>query len=65
MRIRLAISLLIAFFCCDLSALDTPSAIRFGWLIARELGWFVKAGITPAEALQTATTNAAAQDAAP
>jgi imidazolonepropionase-like amidohydrolase len=33
MRIRLAISLLIAFFCCDLSALDTPSAIRFGRLI--------------------------------
>jgi imidazolonepropionase-like amidohydrolase len=33
MRIRLAISLLIAFFCCDLSALDNPSAIRFGRLI--------------------------------
>lgn len=26
----------------------------------RELGWFVKAGLTPAEALATATTNAAA-----
>ena len=26
----------------------------------RELGWFVQAGMTPAEALQTATTNAAA-----
>lgn len=25
----------------------------------RELGWFVKAGMTPAQALQTATTNAA------
>jgi imidazolonepropionase-like amidohydrolase len=33
MRIRLAISLLIAFFCCDLSALDTASAVRFGRLI--------------------------------
>ena len=33
MRIRLAISLLIAFICCDLSALDTPSAVRFGRLI--------------------------------
>jgi imidazolonepropionase-like amidohydrolase len=33
MRIRLAISLLIAFCCCDLSALDTASAIRFGRLI--------------------------------
>jgi imidazolonepropionase-like amidohydrolase len=27
---------------------------------ARELGWFVKAGMTPAQALATATTNAAA-----
>jgi imidazolonepropionase-like amidohydrolase len=25
----------------------------------RELGWFVKAGMTPAQALATATTNAA------
>src|SRR5271156_5254960 len=33
MRIRLAISLLIAFCCWDLSALDTASAIRFGRLI--------------------------------
>ena len=33
MRIRLALSLLIAFCCCDLSALDTASAIRFGRLI--------------------------------
>jgi imidazolonepropionase-like amidohydrolase len=33
MRIRFAVSLLIAFFCCDLSALDTPSAVRFGRLI--------------------------------
>jgi imidazolonepropionase-like amidohydrolase len=33
MRIRLAISLLIAFFCCDVSALDTASAVRFGRLI--------------------------------
>jgi imidazolonepropionase-like amidohydrolase len=33
MRIRLAISLLIAFFCCDVFALDTASAIRFGRLI--------------------------------
>src|ERR1700733_9961981 len=33
MRIRFALSLLIAFFCCDLSALDTPSAVRFGRLI--------------------------------
>jgi imidazolonepropionase-like amidohydrolase len=33
MRIRLAISLLIAFCCCDVSALDTASAVRFGRLI--------------------------------
>jgi imidazolonepropionase-like amidohydrolase len=33
MRTRLAISLLIAFCCCDLSALDTASAVRFGRLI--------------------------------
>jgi imidazolonepropionase-like amidohydrolase len=33
MRIRLAISLLIAFCCCALSALDTASAVRFGRLI--------------------------------
>ena len=33
MRIRLAISLLIAFSCCDVSALDTASAVRFGRLI--------------------------------
>jgi cytosine/adenosine deaminase-related metal-dependent hydrolase len=33
MRIRIAISLLLAFFCCDLSALDTASAIRFGRLV--------------------------------
>jgi imidazolonepropionase-like amidohydrolase len=33
MRIRLAISLLIAFFCCNVSALDTASAVRFGRLI--------------------------------
>jgi imidazolonepropionase-like amidohydrolase len=33
MRIRLAISLLIAFCCCDLSALNAASAIRFGRLI--------------------------------
>ena len=26
----------------------------------RELGWFLKAGMTPEQALQTATTNAAA-----
>jgi imidazolonepropionase-like amidohydrolase len=26
----------------------------------RELGWFVKAGLTPAQALATATTNSAA-----
>jgi imidazolonepropionase-like amidohydrolase len=33
MRIRLAIFLLIAFCCCDISALDTASAVRFGRLI--------------------------------
>ena len=33
MRIRLAISLVIAFCCCDLSALDTASAVRLGRLI--------------------------------
>ncbi len=33
MRISLAISLLFAFCCCDLSALDTASAVRFGRLI--------------------------------
>jgi imidazolonepropionase-like amidohydrolase len=33
MRLRLAVSLLIALLCCDLSALDTPSAVRFGRLI--------------------------------
>jgi imidazolonepropionase-like amidohydrolase len=33
MRIRLAVTLLIAFCCCDLSALDTASAVRFGRLI--------------------------------
>jgi imidazolonepropionase-like amidohydrolase len=33
MRIRLAIFLLIAFCCCDVSALDTASAVRFGRLI--------------------------------
>jgi imidazolonepropionase-like amidohydrolase len=32
-RIKIAICLFIAFFCCDLPALDTPSAIRFGRLI--------------------------------
>ncbi len=33
MRIRLAVFLLVAFLCCDLSALDAPSAVRFGRLI--------------------------------
>ncbi len=33
MRIRLAVSLLIALCCCDVSALDTASAVRFGRLI--------------------------------
>jgi imidazolonepropionase-like amidohydrolase len=33
MRIRLAIFLLTAFCCCDISALDTASAVRFGRLI--------------------------------